>query len=335
MWNIKKSTKILVVLMIAALVLVSLSACSGEGRPEEITVMLDWTPNTNHTGLYVALKNGYYADEGLKVKIIQATEGSTPQLIASDSAEFGISYQEEVTYARSQSIPVVSIAAIIQHNTSGYASPVDRGITCSKDFEGKNYGGWGSPIETAVMESIMKREGTDITKVNFINAGAADFFTATEAGKIDFQWIFYGWDGVEAKLRGYPINFIELRELSPELDYYTPVIITNEKLIANNSGLVAKFMRATSKGYNFAIDNPESAAEILIDSVSGLDRELVLESQIWLSDKYQADAAVWGIQDIKIWDNYMNWMYEYKLIDNLFPVADAFTNQFIPPANSN
>ena len=136
MRNIQRSTTIvLIVLMIAAFALVTLTACGDSERPDEITVMLDWTPNTNHTGLYVAVKNGYYEDVGLKVKIVQATEGSTPPLIASERAEFGISYQEEVTYARSQAIPVVSIAAIIQHNTSGYASPVDRNITSSKDFE--------------------------------------------------------------------------------------------------------------------------------------------------------------------------------------------------------
>lgn len=330
MRNIKRRTKsVLTILIIVALALVTLTACGDEERKTEVTVMLDWTPNTNHTGLYVAVENGYYDDAGLKVKIVQATEGSTPQLIASDRAEFGISYQEEVTYARSQDIPVISIAAIIQHNTSGYASPVDRDITSSKDFEGRNYGGWGSPMEIAVMESIMNRDGTDFDKVNYVNIGAADFFTATESGKIDFQWIFYGWDGIEAELRGYPINFIELRELSSDLDYYTPVIIANEKLVADNPELVQSFMNATSKGYSYAIDNPEDAAKILSSSVSGLDKELVRESQIWLSDKYQADASTWGIQESEIWENYMNWMYEYDLIENVFPIDEAFTNQFI------
>lgn len=326
-----KALLMLVVVLIIGLVAIPLGGCNAD-RPEKITVMLDWTPNTNHTGLYVALKNGYYADQGLKVEIIQSSEGSTPQLIASNKAEFGISYQEEVTYARSQSIPVVSIAAIIQHNTSGYASPLALDITSSKDFEGRNYGGWGAPMETAVMQSVMKSEGTDFSKVNFINAGAADFFTATDSGKIDFQWIFYGWAGIEAELRGYPINFIELRELAPELDYYTPVIITNEKTIANKPELVSKFMEATAKGYTYAIANPTEAAEILTSSVSGLDRELVLKSQLWLSDKYQDDAPVWGIQKHEVWENYTDWMHEYELIDKLFPVNEAYTNEFLPGA---
>ena len=324
---------VLVFALIISLALMPLGGCTAD-RPEKITVMLDWTPNTNHTGLYVALKKGYYEEQGLKVEIIQASEGSTPQLIASGKAEFGISYQEEVTYARSQSIPVVSIATIIQHNTSGYASPVSLNITSSKDFEGRNYGGWGTPMETAVMQSIMMSEGADFSKVNFINAGAADFFTATESGKIDFQWIFYGWAGIEAELRNYPINFIELRELSPELDYYTPVIITNDKMIADRPDLVSKFMEATAKGYDYAIANPTESAEILTSSVSGLDRDLVLKSQLWLSKKYQDDAPVWGIQKAEVWENYTNWMYQYELIDKLFPVEEAFTNQFLPGAGA-
>ncbi len=320
--------KLKLIIIMIMLVLILLSGCTNE-KNESITIMLDWTPNTNHTGLYVALKNGYYDEQGLKVDIIQSSEGSTAQFIASGKAEFGISYQEEVTYARSTQIPIVSIATIIQHNTSGFASPIGKNITTPKDFEGKTYGGWGSPIESAVIESVMKRDGGDISKVNFVNAGAADFFTATEKD-IDFEWIYYGWTGIEAELRNYPINFIELRDLSPQLDYYTPVIITSETYINENPDTIKRFINATAQGYEYSIQNPEEAAKILISSVSGIDEELVIKSQLWLSTKYKDDATEWGIQKKSVWENYAKWMLDYNLISDMINIEDAYTNEFLP-----
>lgn len=189
------------------------------------------------------------------------------------------------------------------------------------------YGGWGSPVEIAIIDTIMKKENMDSNTVEVVNTGAADFFTVTERD-VDFQWIYYGWTGVEAGLRDYPINFIELRKVAPELDYYTPIVITSEALISENPDLVEKFMEAVTKGYEFAIEKPEEAANILLDSVSGLDQELVQESQNWLSPKYQEDAEQWGEQKEEIWQNYTKWMTENELIDSEIIIEEAYTNDF-------
>ena len=138
---------------------------------KKVSVVLDWTPNTNHTGLYVAKEKGYFKEQGLDVDIIMPGEAGADQLVASGKAEFGVGYQEGVTQARVQDVPLVSIAAIIQHNTSGFASPKEKGISSPKDFEGKTYGGWGSPVEKAVMASIMKQKNADVEKVKFHEYG--------------------------------------------------------------------------------------------------------------------------------------------------------------------
>src|SRR6478672_5656716 len=104
---------------------------------KKVTVVLDWTPNTNHTGLYVAKEKGYFKEQGLDVEIIQPGQTGADQLIASGKADFGVSYQESITQARVQGVPLVSIAAIIQHNTSGFASPAAKNIVSPKDFAGK------------------------------------------------------------------------------------------------------------------------------------------------------------------------------------------------------
>lgn len=312
-----------------------LTACGGEKKKEEgealekVQFVLDWTPNTNHTGLYVAQEKGFFADEGLNVDILLPGEAGADQLVASGKAQFGVSAQEAITDARVQDIPIVSIATILQHNTSGFASLKKDAIESPKDYEGKSYGGWGAPLEQAIISTLMEKENADTKNVEFINMGNSDFFTAVERD-IDFAWIYYAWTGIEAELRGIDLNMQYLNDYSDKLDFYTPVLTTNEKMITENPDTVRSFVKAVAKGYQFAIDNPEEAATILLKAVPDLDEELVKASQEWISPKYQDDAPRWGEQKLSIWEGYAEWLTDNDLLDDAFIAEDAFTNEFLP-----
>lgn len=327
--------------------LLLLSACGSQGDGEQsadregssaedqmaITVMLDWVPNTNHTGLYVAQDQGYFADEGLNVEISTPAEMTAIQIVGTEKAEFGISSQEYVTQARAEGVPVVSIASILYENTSGFAAPQEKNISSPKDFVDKTYGGWGAPIENAFLETVLKMDGVEFDHVedviDIINVGEADFFTNTQR-EIDFQWIYYGWTGIEAELRDYPINMISLKDLDPVLDFHTPTIVTSETMIREYPETVEKFMRAVSKGYEFAIEHPDEAANILIAATPEADAELIRASQQWMSERYQGDASQWGIQDEQTWLDFTEWMVEHELIDEPIDATKAFTNEYLP-----
>lgn len=302
---------------------------NGSKKLQKVTVVLDWTPNTNHTGLYVAKEKGYFKDVGLDVDIIMPGDAGADQMVASGKADFGVSYQEGITQARIQGVPIVSIGAIIQHNTSGFASPAEKNIASPKDFAGKTYGGWGSPVESSIISSLMKQENADIKDVSIVNIGDSDFFTAVKRD-IDFAWIYYGWTGIEAELRGEKINMIYLTDYSKKLDYYTPVLATNEKLIKDRPEVAKAFMKAVTEGYQFSIKNPAEAADLLLKSAPDLDADLVKKSQEWLASRYQDDASKWGEQKLEIWENYANWMYDNKLLDKKLDAKKAFTNEFLP-----
>src|SRR5690606_10227515 len=115
-------------------------------------------------------------------------------------------------------------------------------------------------LEKAVLASLMETEGADVEKVDIVNMGDSDFFTAVKRD-IDFAWIYYAWTGVEAELRGEKINMVYLTDYSDKLDYYTPVISTSEKMIEQDPETVKAFMAAVTKGYQFAIEEPEKAAD--------------------------------------------------------------------------
>lgn len=297
----------------------------------EITVLLEWVPNTNHTGMYVALERGFYEEEGLLVNIIQPEEGGSAPFIAAGQGEFGISHQEQMTYARTadEPLPVVAIAAILQHNTSGFASPQDKEIKRPRDFEGKKYGGWGSPVEEAMIKTLMEIDGADFSKTEIVTIGAIDFFAAVSE-YVDYTWIYYGWDGVASEVKKFPINFIFLQDYARELDFYTPIIIAREQLLKEEPELVYRFLRATEKGYLFTIDNPKIAIQDLLKHAPEIDAEIAIASQEYLAKEYQADAPYWGVMEAQRWEDYSRWLYERGLIPRMLNAEAAFDNSFLP-----
>lgn len=328
--------KKLISILLITIMIIGVAACTSipkqEPQPEplkKVTVVLDWTPNTNHTGLYVANEKGFFTEQGLEVEIIQPSEGTSDTIVASGKAQFGIGYQEGVTYARAADVPIVSIGAVIQHNTSGFASLKDKNILTPKDFEGKVYGGWGSEVEEATIRYLMEQVGADYSKVTIMTTGDADFFQASATGQIDFAWIFEGWAGIEAKQKGMDLNYIDLGKEAPIFDYYTPVIITNENILKEDKALVEGFMKGAKKGYEYAIKNPSDAVDILIKEVPEINQELVKESQKFLAERYQADAATWGLQKEEVWQRYTDWMFENGFIDKKIDVTKAYTNEFV------
>lgn len=328
----KRSLFALALLLSLLLLLTGCGTAKDTGKEQElkkVTVLLDWTPNTNHTGVYVAQKRGYYREQGLEVEIVQPSEGGAAQLVAAGQAEFGFSYQEEVTIARTMGVPVKALAAVIQHNTSGFASPAAKGIKAPKDFEGRKYGGWGSPAEEAMIKALMNEDNADFDKVEMINIGTADFFTSINKD-VDFAWIFWGWTGIESEQKGIPLNFIRLRDYHDALDFYTPLLIASDDTVKNNPALVSAFIKATARGYADCISQPRETGQILLDSVPELNKDLVLASQEYLAKEYKGDAPVWGQMSEQRWQKYADWMYSQGLIEKPLDYQQAFTNEFLP-----
>jgi len=290
---------------------------------------LDWVPNTNHTGFYVALDKGWYAEEGIDLEIqIPSDPSAALRQVAAGNTEWGVSFQEEITIARATDIPVVSIAAIIQHNTSAFAALASSGIESAADFEGKTYASYGLPIERPILEGLMACDGADAGTLEFVDVGF-DAFPALLAGRVDLAWIFEGWDGVQAQLRGVDLSVVRLYG-SCIPDYYTPVVIAGESTLEEKGDLTRRFLAATSRGYAYAAENPEESAEILLEYSPESDPELVRASQEWLSPRYQDDAPRWGQQEEDTWVTFAQWMFENDLLEQEIDATAAFTNAYLP-----
>lgn len=325
----RKYNRIAVLGIIMVALALVITGCARESTLEPATLSLDWVPNTNHTGLYVALDKGWYAEEGIALEIqIPSDPSAALKQVGAGNTEFGVSFQEEVTIARSTGIPIVSVAAVIQHNTSAFAALASSGITRPRDFQGRTYASYSLPIEPAILSSLMACDGGDADLVEFVDVGF-DAFPALLGGQVDLAWIFLGWDGVQAELKGAELTVFPLAG-SCVPDYYTPVLIAGESTLAEQGDLTRRFLRASARGYEYAIENPAESAEILLKYSPESDPELVRASQAYLSPRYQDDAAEWGAQERSVWTGLSDWMAENNLIPEPIDVDAAFTNEYLP-----
>ncbi len=301
-----------------------------ETKKEKIRVVLDWTPNTNHTGLYVAQAKGYFKEAGLEVEILQPPEGSTTSLIAAGGAEFGISFQDTIApaFASDSPMPITAVAAILQHNTSGILSLKDKGIDTPSKMAGHSYATWDSPIELAIIKKIVEDDGGAYKDIKLIPNTVIDVVTALQTD-IDSVWVFYAWDGIATEVAGLETNYLNFADYGTELDYYSPVIIANNDFLTKQPETVRKFLEATRLGYEYAIEHPEEAADILLEAVPELDEALVKASQNWLADQYKAEVDQWGYINPTRWDAFYAWLSENQLIEQEIPAGTGFTNEFL------
>lgn len=321
-------------LSVAGLAGIALVACAAPTQPAEltsVTLMLDWVPNTNHTGIFVAQAQGYFEQAGLQVEIVQPGEVYAEQAVAGGGADFGISFQEQVTLARADQVPIVSIAAIIQHNTSGFASEVALGATRPADWERLRYGSFGSPFEEPTLRVLMACDGGDFSQLEIVDIGFSDPLALLDAGQIELAWIFQAWQGIQAEQQGLDLNTVMMQDWFDCIpDYYTPVVIADEQSLSEDPQLARSFLQAVSRGYTFAVQNPGRAAELLLEQVPELDPEVVQASQAWLAPRYQAEAPRWGEQRLAVWRDYSDWMVEHGILSQPIDPATAFSNEFLP-----
>ena len=300
-----------------------------------ITFCLDWTPNTNHTGVYAAQALGYYEEAGLDVQIVQPPENGAVLMCAAGQAEFAVDAQDTMAASLDLDEPleVTAVAAILQHNTSGIISRAGDGIDSPKGLEGKVYSTWESPIELAMIRYCMEQEGADFEQVKLIPNDITDEPAALAANQTDAVWVFYGWSGVNAEIEGVDCDYWNFSDISPELDYYTPVILANNKFLEESPETAKAFLEATAKGYKYAIEHPQEAADMLIagDTTGSLtgSEELVYASQEWLSGQYIADASQWGVFDEERWNAFYGWLSDKGLTAHDLS-GTGFSNDYLP-----
>lgn len=303
----------------AAAALVALSALSGctagTGDDETIRFALDWTPNTNHTGLFVAQQRGWFAEAGLDVEILPYNNTAVDTVVDAGNAEFGISTHNSSTFSRASGGHTISVLAPLQHWATGIGVKADRAdIRSPKDLDGKTYAGFGDPGEVEALQQVIRNDGgTGVFESVTLGTSA---YEAVYSGQADFTVSYLAWEGIEAEHHGTPMKYFRYTDFGFP-DAYAIVIDANQDWLAANPDRAAKFVRALQRGYQFAADEPAAAAQDLLDANPGAfpDESLVFESQRMLAEQFMKDpAGRVGTQTAEQWAANSGFLYDKGLL---------------------
>jgi ABC-type nitrate/sulfonate/bicarbonate transport system substrate-binding protein len=286
-----------------------LAGCSTGPRP--IRIALDWTPNTNHTGLYVAQMEGYFADAGLDVEFLPYNSTSPDTLVSAGVAEFGISFQDSFTFSKAAGADITSVMAVLQHWATEIAVRADRAdIVTPADLDGAVYGGFGAAYEVPKMRAVIQDAGGTGEFTTVVLGTAA--YEALYAGEVDFTEPFVAWEGIEAELRGQPLKTFAYADYGFP-DAYSVLLIGNSPWLAANPEAASAFVQAAQRGYQLAADDPARGAQLLMDANPGVfaEPELVTRSQEMLAAEFlRDDAGVVGPQTLERWSGYSGFVVD-------------------------
>ena len=288
---------------------------SGAQPVTKIKFALDWTPNTNHTGLYVAQQEGYFKAAGLDVTILPYNNASPDTLVSAGAADFGISFEDSFAVSKAAGANITSVLAVLQHWATAVAVKADRtDITSPKDLDGKIYGGFGAPSETPKMKKIIQDAGGKGNFTSLVLGTSA--YEALYSGKVDFTEPFLAWEGIQAEIAKEPLKTFKYTDYGFP-DAYSVLMIGNDKWLQANPDAAKKFVSAVQKGYQYAADNPDAAAKTLIDANPGAftDTSLVTRSQQMLASTYLKDGAgKVGTQTQKMWTDFPSFLFSAGIL---------------------
>ncbi|WP_251550832.1 ABC transporter substrate-binding protein [Neobacillus muris] len=324
--------------LIISFMLLLLSACSGKAaekkegssrKEEKVSIMLDWYPNAVHSFLYTAEEKGYFKDQGLDVNIQMPADTNDPlRLAAAGKIDLAISYQPEVLVARSEEIPVQSIAALVRHPLNQVMVSKESSIQSPKDLAGKTVGYPSIPLDEAIIGTMVESDGGDKQKVKMVDVGW-DLIPALAANKTDA--LIGGYINHEKLLlekEGYPIRTLNPSDYGVP-DYYELVLVASEKRVKEKPEVFKKLMKALTKGQQYVSEHPEEGLEILMnheEKSSPLEKDIETKSLEILLPLMDAKDKSFGWQDPETWENVAKWLKNKHVITKEVKAEDAFVN---------
>jgi ABC-type nitrate/sulfonate/bicarbonate transport system substrate-binding protein len=338
--NLGRAGQGLLASALALLLLVATFACSGNGGgdgDQKLTVQLDWTPNTNHIGIYLALARGWYEDAGLDVEVLPYTDANADTIVANGRADVGISFPANLVFSRAAGLDLVSVAAVLQRNPTELAVLDSSEIKRPGDFDGHTYAGFGLPYEEPQIQTVVRADGGkgDFNVVTLSTLA----YEALYEKRADFTEIFTTWEGIEADLRGVKLRTFRYDSFGVP-DFPGVVLVTRKAALEPDQ--MRRFLEVTRRGYEYAARSPDEAAQEFIDYLPGAfpEPELVKRSARILSSYFMGDDGHWGSQDEADWKAYSHWLIEQGIVtdkddktvddESKLPGGPLFTNEWLP-----
>jgi putative hydroxymethylpyrimidine transport system substrate-binding protein len=317
-------------LLVAFVATLLLAGCGGRssGGTDDATLMLDFTPNAVHAGIYQALARDYDGAENVRLRVRRPGETTDSlRLLESGRIDFAILSISDLALAREKGSEVTGVMAVVQRPLAAvFARP---GVASPKRLEGRRAGVSGLPSDVAVLDSVVRGDGGDPEKVRQTEIG----FTAVPAlvaGRVDAVTAFWNVEGLQLRDRLDGVREFRVERYGapayPEL-----VLCATAQTIQDDPEKVTRLVRALRRGYDEVLKDPESAAEAMTRRVQGLDREQLLRELAAVSPAFTAGVPAYGMLDTGRLRQWSEWVAEFGIVAEPPNVATTFAPRFAEP----
>ena len=302
----------------------------GCGNEKELSLALDWYPNSNHAGIYSAIDEGFFDEEGIKLSVYTPSDPTAIiSSVASGRDDFGLSYHPDILQAQSAGLEIVSVLSISQHPLNSIMTLKKSSIKNPSDLRGKVVGYPGIPSNKAMLETVLSSQNININDVETVDVGF-ELVKALVSGSVDaIIGAYWTHESIVMELQGYEIEIMRLEEWGVP-DYYELILITNKSFLQENKSDVEKVVNSFKKGYEFSIKNPQESITSLI-SIAG---EEIVEENVeragveLLIPMWQSNNLPFGHQDISKWEETYEWMYQNNFLEKELIIENLFIDEF-------
>ncbi|MQF85380.1 MAG: pyrimidine biosynthesis enzyme [SAR202 cluster bacterium] len=302
----------------------------GCGNEKELSLALDWYPNSNHAGIYSAIDEGFFDEEGIKLSVYTPSDPTAIiSSVASGRDDFGLSYHPDILQAQSAGLEIVSVLSISQHPLNSIMTLKKSSIKNPSDLKGKVVGYPGIPSNKAMLETVLSSQNININDVETVDVGF-ELVKALVSGSVDaIIGAYWTHESIVMELQGYEIEIMRLEEWGVP-DYYELILITNKSFLEENKSEVEKVVNSFKKGYEFSIRNPQESITSLISIVG----EEIVEEDVeragveLLIPMWQSNNLPFGHQDISKWEETYEWMYQNNFLEKELIIENLFIDEF-------
>lgn len=316
------------------LVLVALAggACGTRGGgPNVIEFALDWKAQMEHSGFFVAQQKGFYAEDSLEVRILDGNGApNTAILVGNGTYKLGVSSGAATVIARSKGVPVVSIAVINQKSPMVVYALAESGIQRPQDLSWKRLGVNFEGIKYQEYRALLAKLNIDPATIKEIGMAGSDPAPLL-AGQVDALLGYTQDQPVQVELRGRKVNRIALPEYG--VDLYSTNIVVNAEFMKSQPDVVRRFLRASIRGWTYAIAHPEEAVSIYHalrpESDEAFSRAN-FRALIPLLSGPDTERMGFGAQSVQHWTHTQDTLYDLKRIEKKADIASLFTTEFLP-----
>lgn len=289
-------------------------------------IALDWTPNGNHVGIFVAIAKGWYEGAGLDIELLSPHQDKYSQTPASKvlsgvadvaigPSETVISHHHACRPDGAEAVDLIAVAALLQQDDSAIVTLKSSGIDSMKKLQNKRYASYGARYEGRIVKQMIQNDGGtgDYKEVTPEKLG---LWNTVVNGTTDATWVFMSWEGEEAKMKGIDLNVFSLKDYGVHYGYPLVMFTKPDEVLTQSESRenLATFLRETARGYEFAVSNKEEAATLMIAEWQRLfpefpiDDELVRRSVAAASNTILDDQGKWGTITADRWDSFLVWL---------------------------